>query len=96
MANCFIANIRFCNLAHFNSSLNANCKSNLFKSVCKAHKEYRSKTTRPHADQITLYLQNNWNEAGVSGIYRKWIVLQSMLKGAYIFSSMTEKDFYKI
>ena len=67
-----------------------------FKSVCKAHKEYRSKTTRPHADQITLYLQNNWNEAGVSGIYRKWIVLQSMLKGAYIFSSMTEKDFYKI
>lgn len=66
-----------------------------FKSVCKAHKEYRSRKTHPDADQITLYLQNYCNEAVVSGIYRKWIVFQSMLKGSYIFNSISDKDFYK-
>ena len=67
-----------------------------FRSVCKAHKEYKAKTIRPDSDQITIYLQNYWNEARVCGIYRKWIVLQSMLKGSEIFNSIDEKDFYKI
>ena len=67
-----------------------------FKSVCKAHKEYRAKTRKIDADRIILHLQNYWNEAGVNGIYRKWIVLQSLLKGSDIFNSIAEKDFYKI
>jgi hypothetical protein len=67
-----------------------------FRSVYRAHKEYKVLTTHPDADQIKLYLQNYWNEATVTGIYRKWIVLQSMLKGSHIFNSIADKDFYKI
>ena len=71
-------------------------KFECFKSVCKAHKEYRSKTIRLDAEQVTHYLQNISGEAGVIGIYKKWIVLWSMLKGNKIFNSIAEKDFYKI
>ena len=71
-------------------------KTECFKSVCKAHKEYREKTVRLDAEQITLYLQSISEATGVTGIYKKWIVLKSMLKGANIFNSIAEKDFYKI
>ena len=71
-------------------------KIDCFKAVCQAHKEYKVKTKRLETKQISLYLQNYCNEAGVSGIYNKWIVLQSMLKGENIFNSISEKDFYKI
>ena len=67
-----------------------------FRSVRKAHKEYKAKTRRPDAGQVRLYLQNCCKEAGVCGIYKKWIVLQSMLKGDDIFRSIVEEDFYKI
>ena len=71
-------------------------KFDCLKAVVRAHKEYKAQTKRPQVDQIVLYLQNFWNEAGVNGIYNKWIVLQSMLKGENIFNSISEKDFYKI
>ena len=67
-----------------------------FESVCKAHKEYRAKTVRLDAGQIAAYLQNASAKATVKGMYKKWIVLRSMLKGANIFCSIAEKDFYKI
>ena len=65
-------------------------------SVCKAHKEFKAKTVRIDAEQMTQYLQNISEGTGVIGIYKKWIVLRSMLKGSNIFNSMAEKDFYKI
>ena len=67
-----------------------------FESVCKAHKEYRAKTVRLDAGQIAAYLQNASAKATVKGMSKKWIVLRSMLKGANIFDSIAEKDFYKI
>ena len=71
-------------------------KIDCFKAVCQAHKEYKVKTKHLETKQISLYLQNYCNEARVCGIYNKWIVLQSMLKGENIFNSISEKDFYKI
>ena len=71
-------------------------KFDYLKAVYRAHKEYKAQTKRLQVDQIVLYLQNFWNEAGVNGIYNKWIVLQSMLKGSNIFNSIAQKDFYKI
>ena len=71
-------------------------KFECFKSVCKAHKEFKAKTVRIDAEQMTQYLQNVSEETGVIGIYKKWIVLRSMLKGSNIFNSMAEKDFYKM
>jgi hypothetical protein len=64
--------------------------------VYKAHQEYRSLTKKTDRNEVKLYLQNWWNEAGVKGMYGKWIILQSMLKGAGIFESIKEDDFYKI
>ena len=34
--------------------------------------------------------------ASVKGIYRKWIILESALRGKNIFRSIREKNFYKI
>ena len=66
------------------------------KAVAKAHREYGLMTRRADRDSVKLYLQNWCMDAHVTGIYSKWIVLQSMLKGEHIFSFIIEDDFYKI
>ena len=67
-----------------------------FKSVRKAHKDYRSLRQSPNKNDIRSYLQNIKPETGVRGIYSKWIILQSIFKGENIFSYIIEDDFYKI
>ena len=66
------------------------------KAVFKAHKEFASMARREEKDAVKLYLQNWCIDAHVNGIYKKWIVLQAVLKGEYIFDFITEDDFYKI
>ena len=66
------------------------------KSVFKAHKEYKRLRTRISRNAVKLYLQNWCPDAHVKGIYSRWIVLQSMLKGDNIFGYIIEDDFYKI
>ena len=66
------------------------------RSVYKAHKEYGKLSRRPDSKSVKLYLQNWCNEAGVEGMYSKWIVLQSILKGKDIFRFIIKEDFYKI
>ena len=55
------------------------------KSVFRAHKEYRTLTYKNDRNAVKKYLQNSGEKAGVKGMYRKWIVLHSMLKGDNIF-----------
>ena len=66
------------------------------RSVYKAHMEYRSLTTKTSKESVKSYLQNMREEGGVKGMYSKWIILQSMLKGDNIFKFIIEDDFYKI
>ena len=66
------------------------------RAVFKAHKEYGMLAHRTDKDKVKLYLQNWCIDAEVTGIYRKWIVLQSMLKGEHIFKFIMDDDFYKI
>ena len=66
-----------------------------FRSVVKAHREYRMLKTDVSVKMITDYLADRNSDAGVVGIYRKWIVLSSMIKGDRIFGSINEKDFFK-
>lgn len=66
------------------------------KSVYKAHSEYRSLAKKTSKEEVRLYLQNWHADGGVKGMYGKWIILQSMLNGDKIFSSINDKDFYKI
>ena len=66
-----------------------------FKAVLKAHKEYRKLRRIPSQKQICSYLGMYGTSAEVKGIYRKWIVLLSMLKGQKVFGSIRAEDFYK-
>ena len=67
-----------------------------FKSVLKAHKEYRKLKHSPDKEEICRYLSGLHAGTSVKGIYGKWIILQSIFKGENIFSSISEEDFYKI
>ena len=70
-------------------------KPDCFKAVVRAHKEYRQFRRRQTAGDIRRYLDMYAGSSEVRGIYRKWIVLSSMLKGKKVFGSIREQDFYK-
>jgi len=70
-------------------------KTDCFKAVLKAHKEYRQLRQRQSAEQTAAYLESFGDKAEVKGIYRKWIVLSSILKGAKAAGSIRMEDFYK-
>ena len=74
----------------------ATLKTDCFKAVCKAYKEYGKLKQAADINDIKAYLSLHGQGAGVSGIYGKWIILASMLKGTDIFRSIKEKDFYNI
>ena len=67
-----------------------------FNAVLKAYKEYRKLKQTSGRDEIRNYLTKVKPGTGVKGIYRKWIILQSILKGEDIFGFIHEDDFYKI
>ena len=72
-------------------TLRADC----FKAVWKAHKEYRTLRQRQTVRQVATYLETYGSKGEVKGIYRKWIVLSSILKGADVAGSIRMEDFYK-
>jgi hypothetical protein len=67
-----------------------------FTSVVKAHKEYRKLRQGTGREEVRDFLLRVKPEAGVAGIYRKSIIVQSMMKGKSVFDSINEADFYKI
>ena len=69
-------------------------KTESFKAVLKAHEEYGKLALSPSEDEIRKYLEDYGRKSSVRGIYKKWIILASMLKGENIFSSVKEQDFY--
>ena len=70
-------------------------KKDCFDAVLKAHKEYRKMRISPTVQDIMAYLKEIGESASVKGIYRKWIVLESMLKGDKIFQNIDQGGFYK-
>ena len=74
----------------------ATMKTDCFKAVCKAHKEYGKLRKSPGKPEIREYIRQHGKSACVSGIYRKWIILESLLKGDKVFTGIKEKDFYNI
>ena len=69
-------------------------RTECFRSVLKAHKDASAMIRRPSVEDICGYLMNGRGE--VRGMYSRWIVMRSILKGSKIFSSIRDKDFYKI
>ena len=70
-------------------------KTDCFKAVRKAYGEYRKLRRPSDVKDIQAYLSLHGHDAEVSGIYRKWIILASMLEGADVFGSIRQQDFYK-
>ena len=66
------------------------------RAVLKAHKEFGLKARNEGIDVLQQFLQDCNGGSGVTGIYKKWIILQSMLKGENIFRFIIDEDFYKI
>lgn len=63
-----------------------------FRSVYRAHKDACSMRRTISREEIADYIRTE--KGRVTGIYRKWIVLRSILKGEGIFTSIKDKDFY--
>ena len=67
-------------------------RTDCFRSVMKAHRDSASLIVRSDREAIATYLHGK--KANVKGIWNKWIILESILKGDKIFKSIKEKDFY--
>lgn len=67
-------------------------KTDCFKAVLKAHRDAASMIRRPSGEDVAAYIRKG--KGNVRGMYRKWIITSSLLKGDRIFSSIKDKDFY--
>ncbi len=70
-------------------------KMDCFKAVIKAHREFRRMRRTQTREMVQEYLENYGHRANIKGIYRKWIILSSLVKGSKVFASIQAKDFYK-
>lgn len=66
-----------------------------FKAVLKAHSEFKKLKSSPTIADTVGYLNGVKANVRIKGIYRKWIILQYILMGDRIFSSIKENDFFK-
>ena len=60
-----------------------------FKAVCQAHNGFTEMHDAPTRQKVTDYLETYGDKAEVKGIYDRWIVLQSLLKGEGIHSDIS-------
>ena len=60
-------------------------KPESFKAVLRAHKEFKALDKPITEANVAAYLKQNKGKAEVKGRYRRWIILQSILRGNSIF-----------
>ena len=70
-------------------------RKDCFMAVFKAHREAEKVGTSPNQSRISAHLKEFGKQAEVRGMYRKWIILKSALKGTKVLSSLKDSDFYK-
>ena len=68
-------------------------RTDCFKAVVKAHRDASVMSRHQSEEEIAAYIRLGCGS--VIGIYRKWIITRSIMKGKRIFSSIKDKDFYK-
>ncbi len=71
-------------------------KVSCFKAVWRAHKEYRELASAADVRRVMDFLVEYGHKSSVEGIYRKSIIMESLLHGSNIFKSIRERNFYKI
>ena len=60
-------------------------KTECFKAVLRAHKEFKMLDKHVTETEVRAYLTRNEGKAEVRGRYGRWIILQSILRGDSIF-----------
>ena len=60
-------------------------KTECFKAVLRAHKEFKMLDKHVTETEVRAYLTRNEGKAEVRGRYGRWIILQSILRGNSIF-----------
>ena len=60
-------------------------KTECFKAVLRAHKEFKALDKPVTEEDAKTYLKQYQGKAEVQGRYRRWIILQSILRGNLIF-----------
>ena len=63
-------------------------KMDCFKAVMKARKDSRALNAKTDISAIETYLKDYGDRAQVTGIYNKWIILRSLIKGKGIFKEI--------
>ena len=63
-------------------------KTACFKAVLKARKEAKLLERKTDVSHIEAYLQLHGAKASVAGIYNRWIILRSVIKGKGIFKEI--------
>lgn len=63
-------------------------KTDCFKAVLKAHKEFKELDRRVSEPEISIFLKKYGPVSKVKGRYGRWIVLQSLLKRDRIFENI--------
>ena len=71
-------------------------KKSYFKSVRKAHKDYKALRKDISKNDLIVYLDRHCRHASVAGIYSKSIILHSFLKKDRIFEYVKTEDFKNI
>lgn len=71
-------------------------RTDCFRSVCRAYDEYRNLRRHTGKEEIISYLGEHGDDGSVSGLYKKSIIIGSMLKGDKVFRSIGKDDFHKI
>jgi GT2 family glycosyltransferase len=74
----------------------ATFKTRCFEAVCRAHKEYRKMKSSPAKTEMLAYIRQYGDNACVYGIYRRWIILESLLHGEKTFGRIRKEGFYNI
>jgi hypothetical protein len=63
-------------------------KMDCFKAVLKARKDAKALERKTDISHIEAYLQEYGAKAKVAGIYNRWIILRSIIKGKGIFKEI--------
>lgn len=65
-----------------------------FKAVIKAHKEFSVLKSAVPTEDIVSFLRERQETASVKGIYKKWIIPETIIRGKKIFSFIQDSNFY--
>ncbi len=66
-------------------------KTDCFKAVVRAHREYCQLDRKPGIPEIESHIREHGGKVEIHGIYNRWIILMALIKGKRIFKEIESK-----